>query len=500
MLGAAISASSAKARHPTTIALWRNERVEPGGTSVINSRASEPDRDERLDGWKAIAAHLGRSVRTVQRWEFTEGLPVHRHPHQKQASAWGYKTELDQWSAERRHLTEPTGQVTASNTEVVAADADQDAARGMHHWVSQRAVPLLALGLVLVATMLVANRVPADSADTPSLIRNGRDTDDTTAYEAFATAREAYLARRYDDALDSAHAAISRDPQYASAWIVLSKTYARMVSPRLASAIPPSETTDRMDRASARALELAPSSAESFVAQALAARARRDVSAWREYARRATEIDPTCAEAHAVLADSYSAQLGFACDRDRNPELADAYYQSALELDPNLEAAQINRAQNLAYLGRYEECAKTLTPLIDKSGDRTALAVRSRCFLIGNDLFSAARDVQRLIADPSTPESLVLLHRGWLRIEQGDRNEGIRDLEALTELKPTMATELSVAEAYADVGDGSRAADHLGRAFARDASCARAVAAAPSFRAVRQVPEVTATLASYGVR
>ena len=36
---------------------------------------------DRLDSWKQIAAHLGRDIRTVRRWEVTEGLPVHRHVH-----------------------------------------------------------------------------------------------------------------------------------------------------------------------------------------------------------------------------------------------------------------------------------------------------------------------------------------------------------------------------------------------------------------------------------
>ncbi|MBY0495422.1 MAG: hypothetical protein K2Y23_14515 [Cyanobacteria bacterium] len=353
---------------------------------------------------------------------------------------------------------------------------------------------------MLVATTFASQHSGANLLGNRIQVRDVTHTNDSEAYDAFLRARAAYMARRYTEAVDSAQIAVSRDPDYAAAWIVMSKTYGRMVSPRLASDPATSEAYDKMLETSARALKLSPSSAESFVAQALTARARRDVPAWRDHARRATEIDPTCAEAFAVLADSYSGQLGFACGRDRNPELADAYYQSALALDPNLESAQINRAQNLAYLGRYQECATALTPLIDTSGDLTALAVRSRCFLISNDVFSATRDIQRLMADPRTPQSVVLLHRGWLRMEQGEVNEGIRDLELLADLKPTMSTELSIAEAYADVGEGSRAADHLARAFAYDASCARAVAAAPSFRVVRHAPEVTATLASYGVR
>ena len=38
-------------------------------------------REDRLDSWKEIATFLNRGVRTVQRWEATEGLPVRRHQH-----------------------------------------------------------------------------------------------------------------------------------------------------------------------------------------------------------------------------------------------------------------------------------------------------------------------------------------------------------------------------------------------------------------------------------
>ena len=52
---------------------------------------------ERLDSWKEIAAYLRRDVRTVQRWEERESLPVHRHLHNERASVYGYKSELDSW-------------------------------------------------------------------------------------------------------------------------------------------------------------------------------------------------------------------------------------------------------------------------------------------------------------------------------------------------------------------------------------------------------------------
>ena len=55
---------------------------------------------ERLSSWKEIAAYLDRAVRTVQRWEAEEGLPVHRHTHNARFSVHAYKAELDQWLAE----------------------------------------------------------------------------------------------------------------------------------------------------------------------------------------------------------------------------------------------------------------------------------------------------------------------------------------------------------------------------------------------------------------
>ena len=44
----------------------------------------------RLDSWKGIAGHLKTSVRTVQRWEKYEDLPVHRHAHSRQDTVYAY--------------------------------------------------------------------------------------------------------------------------------------------------------------------------------------------------------------------------------------------------------------------------------------------------------------------------------------------------------------------------------------------------------------------------
>ena len=51
----------------------------------------------RLNSWKEIAVYLDREVRTVQRWEKREGLPVQRHFHSKASSVYAFKNEVDAW-------------------------------------------------------------------------------------------------------------------------------------------------------------------------------------------------------------------------------------------------------------------------------------------------------------------------------------------------------------------------------------------------------------------
>jgi TolB-like protein len=55
----------------------------------------------RLSSWKAIATYLDCSVRTVRRWERSEGLPVHRHMHQKLGRVFALITEIDSWQKTR---------------------------------------------------------------------------------------------------------------------------------------------------------------------------------------------------------------------------------------------------------------------------------------------------------------------------------------------------------------------------------------------------------------
>ncbi len=77
--------------------------------------------DDRLDSWKEIAAYLGRGVRTVQRWEREEGLPVHRLAHEKRGNVYARREELAAWWESRRR--------TLAAQPADAADTDSESGR-----------------------------------------------------------------------------------------------------------------------------------------------------------------------------------------------------------------------------------------------------------------------------------------------------------------------------------------------------------------------------------
>jgi hypothetical protein len=52
-----------------------------------------------LNTWQQIANYLGLSVRAVQNYEKTAGLPVHRLAGQSRGRVWAYTDELDAWKS-----------------------------------------------------------------------------------------------------------------------------------------------------------------------------------------------------------------------------------------------------------------------------------------------------------------------------------------------------------------------------------------------------------------
>ncbi len=76
------------------------------GNSQHEQGSTPGDRrdSDRLDSWKEIAVYLDRGVRTANRWEQEEDLPVHRHLHNKRETVYAYRSEIDTWLANRSRV------------------------------------------------------------------------------------------------------------------------------------------------------------------------------------------------------------------------------------------------------------------------------------------------------------------------------------------------------------------------------------------------------------
>jgi Tol biopolymer transport system component len=142
-------------------------RPPPRDVSAVVTRPGQPPDGEqaitdRLDSWKEIASFLGRGVRTVQRWEREEGLPVHRLEHARRGSVFAYREELTLWWESRK-------------TTLAGAPSVAESSGATRTPVSKRAVAILAVfTLATAVSVLIAGY--ARQADPPAQYRVERLT------------------------------------------------------------------------------------------------------------------------------------------------------------------------------------------------------------------------------------------------------------------------------------------------------------------------------------
>jgi len=333
--------------------------------------SAPPDR-RRLDSWKELAAYLGRTVRTVQRWERDEGLPVRRHVHQKLSSIYAYTDELDHWWTQRGGsvtTAAPAADRRGSTPAPAAAsrrapvEAPSHAAHGplpglasrMRHQLALLAaitsVALMGLGTVsfwrdgLVSAALApgpaATRVPSSDAD--HLYRRGR---------VFWQQR---TPRGFEQALQSFEAALAADPSHARAHAGLADTYALLESFGLMS---PAEALGRARAEAERAVQLAPGLGEARASLAIVLWEAHDTAAAMSEMQRALELDSGYATAHHWY--------GLFLQQLLRREEAIAEVRRALALDPSQPVFWTDLASMLKFAQRIDEAEAVLREAREK--------------------------------------------------------------------------------------------------------------------------------------
>ena len=91
------------------------------GDPASGTPPREKPPEDQLDSWKEIAAYLGRDVTTVQRWEKSEAMPVHRHVHDKRSSVYALASELDAWRQSRKPRLDENKQLAVEDEAVLRA-------------------------------------------------------------------------------------------------------------------------------------------------------------------------------------------------------------------------------------------------------------------------------------------------------------------------------------------------------------------------------------------
>src|SRR5437660_9400952 len=124
----------------------RKNQEKARGETCPGISQSVTTPEGQLDSWKEIAAYLKRDVTTVQRWEKREGMPVHRHLHDRTGSVYAFRADLDAWARSRQPRAAQENACDAGSPDVIPAQPQLIIAAPQTRW---RFLLLVTAGTVL---------------------------------------------------------------------------------------------------------------------------------------------------------------------------------------------------------------------------------------------------------------------------------------------------------------------------------------------------------------
>jgi tetratricopeptide (TPR) repeat protein len=221
---------------------------------------------DRIDGWKAIAAHFRRDRTTVMRWARDRELPVHRVPGGGSSSVYALKSELDAWLADHPKTdTEDDSASDDSMPPAVDASAPETSApplnapsqkSGLH---AKRLVPL-GIAVALIASLVfVASPHHTVSTALPASRTEMLPANPQVA-ALYLQARDDWAERTsagLNRAVDGFGKVVSRDPNFAPAYTGLADAYLLV---REYDALSDAEAYPRAKAAAQAALAIQPDS------------------------------------------------------------------------------------------------------------------------------------------------------------------------------------------------------------------------------------------------
>lgn len=368
-------------------------------------------RKDVLNGWKEIAAYLGRDPRTVERWEKQRSLPVRRLPGSGRATVYALMPELDEWLASSP-VRDPglnPGSVSptiADSAPVLGNPTLNVPGHRSHPWL-RWAAPVTVLLLLCWVGLAAAGWPRRPLPVTPTaLLRTPARLHKMVPSSPVVGVEELYLRGCYQSELRTGEslgraqeaftAAIRQDPKYAPAYAGLANSYLLL---REYSMLPDAQAYPLALEAARKAIAIDPDLAQAHTAMGFVDFFWRwDATAADEQFRRALELDPDLPLTHHWYGSVLLHEGRF---REAAAEL-----DVAQRLDPSSGAILTTRALALGLSGRRSEAAEMLQEALnsDRTGRyRNPVTMHS---VLGLLSLLPHRDIPRYLAETTLAAEL----------------------------------------------------------------------------------------------
>jgi serine/threonine protein kinase/tetratricopeptide (TPR) repeat protein len=304
-----------------------------------------------------------------------------------------------------------------------------------------------------------------------TLTRRRRETTSLAAYRAITEGRGLYASASWQAALASFQRGVDLDSQYAEAWALLGKTYARLAAPSTFNGASFEMYRSRALAAGQRAVDLDRASYEGHVALALAYRESAQVDRWRAAARTAITLNPRFAEAYALFGDSYAETHAWGCGRTRDTALAMSYYRQALRIDPSVSSYHYGLSNGFRIGGRPQQALQAADEGLRVHPNHASLRRARVMALVALGRVDDAEPLLRKAMADSAPRLADEIELGSIHLKRG-RLEAAADAFQRAEAAGGHGWGTYIARYYADAGLSKPAVEHLDKAFRLEPACA----------------------------